>query len=611
MSADELLEWATQVAFVVIFLVVAARAARHRSRTNLDIVLLFGDTTLVIVVGRITRVLGIQPGPLLNAATSSLVMALPYLLLRLVDDFSDVPRPVMRVAEVGLVCSVVSLFVLAPPLPVWLTLLLVVYFFGLAIYAALAFVREARRTSGVTRRRMQAVAAGSAFLGLTILVAGFQAALPALAGWWTVLGRIFGLASGLGYFVGFAPPAVLRRAWQEPELRGFLARAASLPRLPDTRSIVRALEQGAAAALGAPYAAIGLWDASAGVLRFDLDGESFELRSGEMIAGRAFAEGRPLFSTNAARDDPAHAERYRAYGARAVLAAPISAGERQLGVLTVYAPRAPIFAEDDLVLVQLLADQASVILESRELIDEAARVQAREHATRLKDDFLSAAAHDLKTPLTTMVAQAQLLERRAALRPEAPADAAGIRRLVRESKRLNSLVLELLDAAQVEQGRLVGTREAVDLVELAREACERHQHLDRHPCVVEGDSSVVGEYNRNRIVQLLDNLIENAIKYSPDGGEVRVRVWREVGEAHLAVSDQGIGIPEADLPYLFERFHRGANVDDRRFAGLGLGLYICRGIVEQHGGRIWATSTPGRGSTFHVALPMANGAGVV
>ena len=119
------------------------------------------------------------------------------------------------------------------------------------------------------------------------------------------------------------------------------------------------------------------------------------------------------------------------------------------------------------------------------------------------------------------------------------------------------------------------------------------------------DGALTGRYDRTRLDQLLANLLENAVKYSPDGGEVRVRVWREGDTARLSVSDEGIGIPAADLPHIFDRFHRGTNVNDRRFAGMGLGLYICRGIVEQHNGRIWATSEPGRGTTFEVALPLA------
>jgi signal transduction histidine kinase len=114
---------------------------------------------------------------------------------------------------------------------------------------------------------------------------------------------------------------------------------------------------------------------------------------------------------------------------------------------------------------------------------------------------------------------------------------------------------------------------------------------------------MVAAVDQPRFEQVIVNLIENALKYSPQQAAVRVELWREDGEVLLSVHDEGIGIPAEDQPLVFERFHRARNVDDRRFAGMGLGLYIARGIVEQHGGRIWVESTPGVGSTFYVAVP--------
>jgi signal transduction histidine kinase len=292
------------------------------------------------------------------------------------------------------------------------------------------------------------------------------------------------------------------------------------------------------------------------------------------------------------------------YGSNTVLAAPITAGGKRLGVLAAYATRATFFMEDDLQLVTLLANLASVILESQAMMQEAAQVRAREEAAQLKDEFLAVAAHDLKTPLTAVVAQAQLLERRARRSPDKPPDLLSLQRLVGESLRLRRLVMEILDMARVEQGRLLGQLELVDLVQIAGEACT-HLTSDHLTCAVQSSGPVSGAFDRARVTQLLENLIENAVKYSPNGGQVTVRVSARDQEACIEVQDEGIGIPQADLAHLFERFHRGSNAERSEATGLGLGLYICKGIVEQHGGRIWVSSPGvGAGSTFFVQMPI-------
>ncbi|HEX5504210.1 MAG TPA: ATP-binding protein [Thermomicrobiales bacterium] len=609
MRADDLIQYLTQVLFVVIFLVVLVQAIRRPVPVTIDVALFFGALAAVVVEEWVVAALGLTTGHLVGAVTGALVMALPYLLLRLVADFAGAPRWLLRAAEVGLALAVAGLFAYRTS-PTWFTLLLVLYFVGLALYAAAAVIREARRARGVTRRRMQAIAAGSALLGLAIFAAGLLVAAPGLRAILSgVLEPALALAAGLAYFVGFATPATLRRAWQEPEIYDFVERSARLPWLPDTATIVREIERGAALALGTPRATLGLWDPEVGVLRFQALDREVLVPPGEMIAGRAFAAHRALFSANTARDDPANADTYRRTEAGAALAAPVAAGPKRLGVLVAYARRAPIFAAEDLKLLQVLADQAAVVLESRALLDEAARVQAREEATRLRDEFLSAAAHDLKTPLTTLVAQAQLLTLRAERDPAAPPNLVGLQRLLHEAVRLRGLVLELLDASRLEHGLALNHREEVDLVALAREIAGR-QVAPRHRVLVAGDAAVRGRFDRARIAQLLENLVGNALKYSPEGGEVRIAVRREGDAALLSVADQGIGIPPADQAQIFERFQRGANVDDRRFAGMGLGLYICRGIAEQHGGTIRVSSEPGRGSTFLVTLPLATGDGV-
>jgi signal transduction histidine kinase len=592
---------------MLIFISVALRAVRQPTRAHTDITLFFGALAFIILASRIAALSGTTTPPWLLAVEVSTLMAMPYILLRLVDDFTSVRGPVKRAAEIGLAAGIIATFAAMPALPPPVTLYVVGYFFVVSMFCAVAFIRAARRSKGVTRRRMEAISLGSILLGTDLLIAGLTPLAPdENRAVFQALGQLLGLGSAVAYYLGFAPPPILRRAWQEPELRSFLARAASLPRLPTTLDIVRELERGATNSTGTT-ARIGLWQDDTSKLRFwEDDGNTVDLEPGTHFAGRAYELQRPIFSANPIRENPDGAAGYRARNIGAVLATPITAGERRLGVLTFSAPRPPIFAVSDIELAGLLADQAAVVLESRALIDHATRVRAREEATRLKEDFLSAAAHDLKTPLTTVVAQAEFLERRAVREPSAPADLAGIRRVVRESKRLAGLVGDLLDATRLEQGGLVGEREPVDLATLAQEVCA-HDTADRSICRVEASAPVVGAWDRRRVEQLLQNLVENAKKYSPDRTPIKVRVWQEESEARVAVEDSGIGIPAADLPRIFERFSRASNVDDKRFHGMGLGLFICRGIVEEHGGRIWVESEVGKGSTFHVALPIADG----
>jgi len=575
--------------------------------------LFFGALAFVILASRIATLTGTTEAPWLITLEIAVLFAMPYALLRLVDDFTQVRALAMRAAELGLAGGIVATYATvatqttpAATLPTPVTLYIVAYFFVVSAYCAVAFIRASHRSKGVTKRRMEAISLGSILLGTDLLIAGLTPLTPPDdRAVFQALAQLLGLGSAVAYYLGFAPPPILRRAWQEPELRSFLARAASLPRLPATLDIVRELERGASNSTGTS-ARIGLWQDDTSKLRFwEDDGTTVDLEPGKHFAGRAFELQRAIFSTNPIRENPDGAANYRSRRVGAVLAAPITAGERRLGVLTLSAQRPPIFAVSDIELAGLLADQAAVVLESRALIDHAARVRAREEATRLKEDFLSAAAHDLKTPLTTVVAQAEFLERRATREPNAPADVVGIRRVVRESRRLAGLVGDLLDATRLEQGKLVGEREPVDLATLAQEVCAHGAGDDT--CAVEVSAPVVGVYDRRRLEQLFQNLIENARKYSPERTPIKIKVWQENGEAQIAVKDSGIGIPAADLPRIFERFSRASNVDDRRFHGMGLGLYICRGIVEEHGGRIWVESEVGKGSTFHVALPLADG----
>lgn len=254
------------------------------------------------------------------------------------------------------------------------------------------------------------------------------------------------------------------------------------------------------------------------------------------------------------------------------------------------------------------------------LLDEHGRVQAlvgvllditeRRAAQQQQQEFLEAVSHDLKNPLGAVRAHVQLMKRRL-MRGTIATDALpeSLDKIDAATKRMESQIAELEDVARVRSGHPLELRlQPVDLAEVARAAvadvCGSMPH--RSVSVEAGTPSAVGHWDPVRLRRVVDNLLSNALKYS-DAGTVVVRVADEEADgrrwATLSVTDEGLGIPAADLPHIFERFRRGSNVTTRR-RGTGIGLAGARQIVEQHGGKLTARSEEGRGSVFTVRLPI-------
>jgi signal transduction histidine kinase len=345
----------------------------------------------------------------------------------------------------------------------------------------------------------------------------------------------------------------------------------------------------------------------------DVDSQVFELRPGVMIAGKAFAEQQPVFSLHAARDDPRYAAYYRAVGSTALYAAPVSTAGRRLGVLVVYSPRPPIFGQSDLELVQLLADQAAFVLENRILIEETAAARARADANRLKDEFLSGISHDLRNPLTALHGLVQVLERRLDQTGHVDPDRlhSALALIRASSAQMSGLVDQLVDYGRVRMDQPLDLNlRPTDLVILARRTIEAYATTsDRHTVRLEaGSERLEGRWDARRLERVLQNLLSNAFKYSPAGGEITVRIDLEPSEgrlwARLQVQDRGIGIPEADLPFVFDRFHRASN-SRGAVPGTGIGLATVQQIVVQHDGTISVSSQMGAGTTVTVRLPAA------
>ena len=303
--------------------------------------------------------------------------------------------------------------------------------------------------------------------------------------------------------------------------------------------------------------------------------------------------------------DGEHMELLREFGALSEMIVPLIARGRTLGALTLTtADSGRRYGETDLLLAQDLAGRCALA------IDNAHLYTAAREAVELRDRFLASVTHDLKSPLATISGQAQLLRRATRLERgegSVPVDE-GLARIEATVERMASMLDELLNVARLELGRpLELERRRMDLVALARlVASEHQQQTQRHIIQLAGERELIGEWDPPRLQRVLDNLLSNALKYSPDGGMVTVAIIRDEDDAGdsaiLSVRDQGVGIPVADLPRIFEAFQRAHNV--ARIGGSGVGLTVALQIVAQHGGTLTVDSREGYGSTFTVRLPV-------
>jgi signal transduction histidine kinase len=266
-----------------------------------------------------------------------------------------------------------------------------------------------------------------------------------------------------------------------------------------------------------------------------------------------------------------------------------------------------------------VAELADLNASLQRRIDEATaelkeRYEQLKELDRMKSQFLSIASHELKTPITAMSGFLQVALRRVKRLGDADAAspvAEGLRNITeqlevvyRQTGKLARLVDELLDVSRIQTGRIEFRYGDVDLSELANEVATRMQlTTTTHEISVRRDTASIVTADRDHLEQVLNNLVTNAIKYSPGGGSITIHVRPDDGGVRVSVTDQGIGIPEKELDAIFGLFYRSPDRAARDAAGMGLGLYISKEIVVRHGGRIWAESTGTKGSVLNVVIP--------
>jgi signal transduction histidine kinase len=225
------------------------------------------------------------------------------------------------------------------------------------------------------------------------------------------------------------------------------------------------------------------------------------------------------------------------------------------------------------------------------------------HQNMVKDEFMSIASHELKTPITSMKASLQILQRIALGSDGNSSMRPFVNSANKQVNRLTDLVNELLDVTRIQSGRLILDKELTPLHELVKDTVQEMQHLSHHIYTIQKLPDVTVNVDSKRIRQVIINLLTNAAKFSPGSTNIVIGLEKDRDNVKLFVQDYGIGIPKTKLPLIFERFYR---VEDNGniVQGLGLGLYICSGIIKSHFGKIGCDSSPEEGSTFWFSLPM-------
>ncbi|MEJ7763697.1 MAG: ATP-binding protein, partial [Thermomicrobiales bacterium] len=237
------------------------------------------------------------------------------------------------------------------------------------------------------------------------------------------------------------------------------------------------------------------------------------------------------------------------------------------------------------------------------------------HLERQKDQFIISVTHDLKTPLTSIKGWSQLMRLRADRQPHQKRDMSAIAAIATQAETMERQLNQLLDALRLRSGDFLSPSwQRVDLHDIAAQTVHLHQGTNAgHALRLDspGPHTVVGDWDPDHLRRILDNLVSNAIKYSPDGGLIEITLWRDERDAHIAVKDGGIGVPEASLARIFAQFYRAPNASARRddgpIEGLGLGLFSAHQIAKRYGGTITVASREGEGSTFSLRLPLSFG----
>lgn len=384
----------------------------------------------------------------------------------------------------------------------------------------------------------------------------------------------------------------------------------------ELETLLRYLMDAAAEITGSEAASVLLWEPQTQELRFaattshqntpSLTGQSVPLEGS--IAGMILRSNE-IVQVDDAAHDPRHygqVDRENRFETRSVLGVPMTVKDRVIGVLEVVNKRQLPWTEDDREYVAVLAAQAAVAIDSAQLMAALHKAnQELNELDKLKNDFIAIASHELRTPLAVMLGYASFLQEEAEGKLSEH-----VAKVVASGLQLRAIIEDLMNLRYLHQSAAELDREHTPLVALMEDAVhdivETAEARGHTLTVAFPDSSVVVLVDRIRVVMALTNILNNAARFTPNGGQITVRGELHGREAWVTVTDTGVGLEAQQLERIFEKFYQVEDHMTRKHGGLGIGLSIARALIEAHGGRVWAASPGlGQGTTLTVALPLA------
>lgn len=286
-------------------------------------------------------------------------------------------------------------------------------------------------------------------------------------------------------------------------------------------------------------------------------------------------------------------------GFKSAMIVPIFSKEKPIGAISfITTETRRYYNQADLLMAEELATRASVAIENAKLY------KGSQEAITMRDDFISVASHELKTPVTSVKMFTQVLKKHS----EQIGDKKAVSHLSKMDQQINKLtelIYDLLNVSKIQAGRMTFKEELFNFDNAVKEVVDiLQQSEENHKLIIKGKTGKKVRGDQERIGQVINNLISNAIKYSPKADKVYIYLKSNSKNVTVAVKDFGIGMSEEHLERIFERFYRVYDTNDKTFPGLGIGLYISSEIVKRHGGKLWVESGVGKGSTFYFSIPI-------